>query len=93
MMLACIQVLQHADTAFYMGMIDMSQRIQVSIMQLRAAQLIFEGSLQCTRIHPLSAATTFSANFSVKLLVSRNSFQHGLTSINSCPSQWPLGTE
>ncbi|CAK0783932.1 hypothetical protein CVIRNUC_007135 [Coccomyxa viridis] len=36
------QVLQHADTAFYMGMIDMNQRIQVSVMQLRAAQLIFE---------------------------------------------------
>ena len=40
-----MQVLQHADTAFYMGMIDMSQRIQVSVMQLRAAQLIFEGTL------------------------------------------------
>ena len=40
---ACMQVLQHADTAFYMGMIDMNQRIQVSVMQLRAAQLIFEG--------------------------------------------------
>ena len=38
-----MQVLQRADTAFYMGMIDMSQRIQVSIMQLRAAQLISEG--------------------------------------------------
>lgn len=40
-----MQVLQHADTAFYMGMIDMNQRIQVSVMQLRAAQLIFEGVL------------------------------------------------
>ena len=40
-----MQVLQHADTAFYMGMIDMNQRIQISVMQLRAAQLIFEGLL------------------------------------------------
>ena len=40
---ACMQVLQMADTAFYFGMIDMSQRIQASIMQLRAAQLIAEG--------------------------------------------------
>ena len=56
-----MQVLQHADTAFYTGMIDMSQRIQVSIMQLRAAQLIFEGSLQCTRVCPLSTAMTLSA--------------------------------
>lgn len=38
-----MQVLQMADTAFYFGMIDMSQRIQASIMQLRAAQLIAEG--------------------------------------------------
>ena len=32
-----------AETAFYFGMIDMSQRIQASIMQLRAAQLIADG--------------------------------------------------
>ncbi len=38
-----MQVLQMADTAFYLGMIDMSQRIQASIMQLRVAQLIGEG--------------------------------------------------
>lgn len=38
-----MQVLQMADTAFYFGMIDMSQRIQASIMQLRAAQLIADG--------------------------------------------------
>ena len=37
------QVMEHADTAFYMGMIDMSQRVQISVMQLRTAQLIADG--------------------------------------------------
>ena len=30
-----------------MGMIDMSQRVQISVMQLRAAQLISEGAFLC----------------------------------------------
>lgn len=41
--MSVIQVMEHADTAFYMGMIDMSQYVQISIMQLRAAQLIADG--------------------------------------------------
>ena len=39
--------MEHADTAFYMGMIDMSQHVQISVMQLRAAQLISDGLFIC----------------------------------------------
>ncbi len=39
----CKQVLQHADVAFFFGIIDKQQRIVAMSMQLLVAQLIADG--------------------------------------------------
>jgi hypothetical protein len=41
---ACAQVLQHADVAFFFGMIDTQQRIDAMTMQLLISQLIADGA-------------------------------------------------
>ncbi len=41
---ALAQVLQHADVAFFFGMIDMQQRIDAMAMQLQISQLIADGA-------------------------------------------------
>lgn len=41
---ALAQVLQHADVAFFFGMIDMQQRIDAMTMQLQISQLIADGA-------------------------------------------------
>lgn len=40
----CVQVLQHADVAFFFGMIDKQQRIDAMTMQLLISQLIADGT-------------------------------------------------
>ncbi len=39
------QVLQHADVAFFFGMIDTQQRIDAMTMQLLISQLIADGTV------------------------------------------------
>lgn len=47
-----MQVLQHADVAFFFGIIDTQQRIEAMTMQLLVAQLIAEGLIIITAFIP-----------------------------------------
>ncbi len=40
-----LQVLTHADTAHFLGLIDLNQRVKAMQMQLEASQLIAQGGL------------------------------------------------
>ena len=50
-----LQVLTHADTAHFLGLIDLNQRVKAMQMQLEASQLIAQGGLRAHRALPPSA--------------------------------------
>jgi hypothetical protein len=52
------QVLQHADVAFFLGIIDTQQRIKAMGMQLLAAQLIAEGGSHILPAHKVTETRT-----------------------------------
>ena len=59
---ALAQVLQHADVAFFFGMIDTQQRIDAMTMQLQISQLIADGAQSLhlsTVIKPLRVELTW----------------------------------